>query len=109
MQSEVRVQRAGVSDGTDEASSLLPSGSAQAPVSGVFVSYDEFNTRRQLLQRVMAAFEKLEQEGTLGGETLRAVTRVQGLAGGDEIGVKLDGTEPREGAGPRDLDLTGVD
>jgi hypothetical protein len=35
-------------------------GSEEPPVRDVLVTYDEFKERRQLRQRVRAAFEKLE-------------------------------------------------
>lgn len=67
---------AGAPNGTDEASCSLPIGSAQRPARGVLVTYDAFNERRKLRQRVAAAFERLQRERTIDIE-VRDVTHVQ--------------------------------
>jgi hypothetical protein len=53
--SETGVHDTGAPDRADEASASLP-GDVGPPVRGALVSYDEFKERRQLRQRVLAAF-----------------------------------------------------
>lgn len=58
LQPETGAEGAAASGGTDEPSGSMPGDSVTPPVRGVFVSYDEFEKRRQLRRRVIAAFEK---------------------------------------------------
>lgn len=81
IQSEASVQ-AGASDRTDETPPHRRA-AGQAPVPGVFVSYEEFKTRRQLPRRVMTAVERLDREDTLDGE-FRAVSHLQAPATCDD-------------------------
>jgi hypothetical protein len=57
-QPKTPVQEDGVSAPTAAAAHALPSDSDEPAVRHVLVSYDEFKQRRQLRQRVVAAFEK---------------------------------------------------
>lgn len=62
-----------------EAARVLLSDGDEPPVRNVLVSYDEFEQRRQLRRRVMAAFGRLERGRTLDGEC-RAVMDAQAPA-----------------------------